>query len=138
MSTVTAVRQDGDVATDEDPHGLKALADDLDITQREIARRLDIEPNTVSRAMSTDKPSKTRSRIEAMLRRMLDERSGAAPGGSVLDEIVQGKRVSDVRIRYSGTGNSQQVTALLFRQGLSAEEREEEIRQWRELHGDPE
>lgn len=122
---------------DKDPHGLKALMAEVGLKQADIVRMLNVAPNTVSRAMSTDETSDTRPLIEALLRRrQADLAGGPRPAPGVIENMVQGGRMLETRMVFSDSGKSRKIEVLVVDPSLSGEELEEEVRRWRkEPHG---
>lgn len=144
MSTMTAVRQDVGVATGEDPHGLRARMAVLGLLSKDVAERLGIAPNTVTRAVNTREKSDARPRIDALLTRLEEEQSPSpAPfdlpqAARKLAQLAGEDRLVDARIEFIGDGKVQRLVALLVDSNLSREEVEREIREWRKGYDSPE
>ncbi len=140
MNAVADLRQDVPMSG-EDPHGLHARMLALGLLNKDIAERLDLAPNTVTRAIRTDARSEARPRIDALLTQLEQEREAVethAVTPPLLDHLVgQDKRLVDVRIEYSADGRTQRLVALLVSNDLSPEQMEQAIREWRKGYDGP-
>lgn len=141
MSGIAIVSHDSVMAATEDPHGLRARMAVLGLLNTDLAERLGIAPNTVTRAIGTTKRSDARPRIEALLTQLELEQQAAAPATTAslptprkLEQLVGDSRLVDVRIEYIGDGKIQRLVALLVDADLSREQIEQEVREWRRGH----
>ncbi len=127
MNAVAEMRQDVPMSG-EDPHGLHARMLALGLRMQDIAERLGVAPNTVTRAIRTDARSEARPRIDALLTQLEQEREAA---GIPVSPPLLDQCLVDVRIEYSSDGNTQRLVALLVSNSLSAAEVEAAVREWR-------
>jgi hypothetical protein len=138
MNAVAEMRQDVPMSG-EDPHGLVARMLALGLQFKDIAERLDVAPNTVTRAMRKQANSDTRPLVDALLAQLEQERESPPPGRerrkAGLDRLIpEGMQLDDVRIEYVGDGKIQRLVALLVDSDLSKAQVEAEIREWRKGH----
>lgn len=148
MESVAITSDHWPVATTDDPYGLaQRIKQQHSLTFKAVGEALGIgSPQTVTRAIRTDKPSVNREKIIAYLdeldRRKSEEQvadvaqlPGVGAGREDLDKLMEGKTLSGLRIEYGRSGKTRLMSVFIHDPNLTPEERAEEERLWRRNHG---